>query len=81
MKLNVPYQAHSRGNSAENARGPESLLDKKTCCRCGEPMKLVRRFRNTGTRQVWYCPGCFLFRIVGVVEYTVPPAQLTRTYC
>jgi|GEM_PF-6660524 len=59
------------GEQHQNAHRLEDLQHGPICGRCGKPMKLVRRFKSGGTRQVWYCNLCFVFRIVQLVQYTV----------
>ena len=67
-----PRQANNNRNTIQSTQSAESLRGDPICHRCDKPMKLFSRSNKTGTRQVWFCPECFLYRI-RLAEYTVAP--------
>ena len=66
-------QAINCRNHNQSTRSAEGLRDQPICRRCDKPMRLLWRSNNTGTRQVWFCRKCILFRIVKLAEYTINP--------
>jgi hypothetical protein len=73
MKLRIRSRASSCQIPIQSARTSDSSRDDPICHGCGKPMKLVRRFKETGDRQVWYCSGCLVFRIIVPPDYIVDP--------